>query len=104
MATTRQENTSDSHNVVMSEIITSDSHVGIDHQTGFWCFRILTDEVIGHPFLPSVPEDVRDQVKSETHFVHITDMEWMRPEDETDGQFDNCDRNLELASALDNVC
>lgn len=88
-----------------SNIIQSDSHVGIDHRTGFWCFRILTDEVIGHPFLENVPDEVLGQVKSETCFIHVTDMEWMRPKgDSSAGQFSDCEKNLEVASALDNVC
>ena len=89
----------------MTEIITSDSHVGIDHKTGFWAFRILTNEVIGHPFLESVPHEVVDEVKSETCFVHITDMEWMRPKGDSEGggQFSDCEKNLNVASALDNV-
>jgi len=90
----------------MTEITTSDSHVGINHKTGFWSFRILTNEVIGHPFLESVPKDVLRQVQDETCFVHITDMEWMRPKDdagEAGGQFIDCEKNLEVASALDNV-
>jgi len=89
----------------MTEIITSDSHVGIDHKTGFWAFRILTNEVIGHPFLESVPKDVLRQVQDETCFVHITDMEWMRSESDTEGggQFIDCEKNLNVASALDNV-
>ena len=87
-----------------SNIIESDSHVGIDHESGFWAFRILTDEVIGHPFLESVPNDVIRQVKSETHFIHVTDMEWMRSDTtEGGGQFSDCEKNLSVASALDNV-
>ena len=87
------------------EIITSDSHVGIDHKTGFYVFRVLTDEVVGHPFLESVPNDVVDQVKSETCFIHITDMEWFQDDNtaEGSGQFIDCEKNLEVASALDNV-
>ena len=89
----------------MTEITTSDSYVGIDHKTGFWSFRILTDEVVGHPFLENVPDEVVGQVKSETCFIHITDMEWMHSESDTevDSQFIDCEKNLEVASALDNV-
>ena len=89
------------------EIITSDSHVGINHKTGFWAFRILTDEVVGHPFLQNVPDEVVSQVKSETCFIHVTDMKWMHSKSdstESAGQFSDCEKNLEVASALDNVC